>query len=252
MSGGAPAARLVPAVRLRGVHKAYGGAVVFAGVDLDVPAAGVTFVVGRSGAGKSVLCRLAVGLERPDGGRVELFGQPITGRPARALLPLRRVAPYLVQGPALLDWLTLRQNVALADPAAGGAAVDEALFRVGLGGVADKRPQQVGPGIRKRAAIARALLLRPRYLLFDEPTTGLDRPAARQVSEVLVRLREEGLGALVVSHDYPLLARLADRVVLVAGGRARLYEERAAFLNSADAEVRALLQPVRAELDVHG
>jgi phospholipid/cholesterol/gamma-HCH transport system ATP-binding protein len=240
------------AVQLRGVHLAFGDREILSGVQLGIPAAGATFVVGRSGAGKSVLCRLAVGLLRPTAGEVHLFGQPLTGRSERQLLPLRRQAPYLVQGPALLDWLTLRQNVALADRSSGPDDVLQALGRVGLQDVADRLPPEVGPGIRKRAAIARALLLRPRYLLFDEPTTGLHEPAARQVSEVLVRLREEGLGALVVSHDYLLLARLADRVVLVEAGQARLYEGRQAFLESSDPEVRELLRPVEAELSGHG
>ncbi len=237
-----------PAVELRGVSKAYGNRPVLSDVSVAIPAEGVTFVVGRSGVGKSVLCRLAVGLERVDVGEVRLFGERVTGRSERQVLPMRRKVPYLVQGPALLDWLTLRQNVALASPRADADEVLAALDRVGLGEFAHRRPPEVGPGVRKRAAIARALLLRPRYLLFDEPTTGLDRPSARQVSDVLIRLREEGLGAMVVSHDYPLLARLADRVVLVDAGGARLYEDRQAFLGSEDPAVRALLEPVQAEL----
>ncbi len=235
----------VPAVELRSVHKAFSGRPVLKDVSVSVPSSGVTFVVGKSGAGKSVFCRLAVGLDRADAGEILLFGERVTGRSERQLLALRRGAPYLVQGPALLDWLTLRQNVALADPKASHDAVAAQLARVGLGDAADRKPPEVGPGVRKRAAIARALLLQPRYLLFDEPTTGLDHPSARQVADVLVRLREEGLGALVVSHDYPLLSRLADRVVLVAGGGARLYRDRQAFLGSPDPEVRALLEPVQ-------
>ncbi|MBX5482398.1 MAG: ATP-binding cassette domain-containing protein [Myxococcaceae bacterium] len=237
-----------PAIRFSGVSKAYGGAPpVLRRVDVEVPDSGVTFVVGRSGAGKSVFCRLAVGLERPDEGEVLLMGTPLSGLSERRLLELRRDAPYLVQGPALLDWLTLSENVALADPQRDRARALSALERVGLTNEADRLPTEVGPGVRKRAAIARALVLGPRYLLFDEPTTGLDHKSARQVSEVLERLRAEGLGALVVSHDYPLLERIADRVILVEGGQARVFPSKDAFWTSDDPAVRELLAPVRAE-----
>ena len=240
------------ALSFRNVTRRYADRVVFRELSADVPARGVTFVVGRSGIGKSVLCRLGIGLERPDAGEVQLFGRSLSGLGERRLLRLRRQAPYLVQGPALLDWLSVAQNVALADPKAAPQTVAHALDRVGLRDVADRLPTELGPGVRKRAAIARALVLQPRFLLFDEPTTGLDRAGARQVSEVLVALRNEGLGALVVSHDYPLLQQLADRVLLVVDGQARTYGTRDAFLSSSDPEVRALLDPARAEMGRHG
>lgn len=225
----------------RGVHKAFGpGRPVLAGFDAEVPLTGLTFVAGRSGAGKSVLCRLAVGLERPDAGEVHLFDEPVHRLPERSLLSLRRRSPYLVQGPALLDWRTLRENVALADPRAPASEVDAALARVGLSGVGHLLPPAVGPGTRKRAAIARALVLAPTYLLLDEPTTGLDARAAGQVEDVLARLRQEGLGALVVSHDYGLLERIADRVLVLAEGRCAFLGSAAAFLASSDPRLRAL------------
>src|SRR5439155_5706569 len=98
------------------------------------------------------------------------------------------------------DWLTLRENVALAarDP----GMVESSLAKVGLSELSARYPPEVGPGLRKRASIARALALSPRYLLLDEPTTGLDPAAAAQVNEVLAELKNGGLGALVVSHDY--------------------------------------------------
>lgn len=242
-----------PAVRFRDVHKRFDDdAPIFSGLSIEVPSTGVTFVVGKSGAGKSVFCRIAVGLERPDRGSVELFGTAIERLSERRILALRAQAPYLVQGPALLDWLTVAQNVALAEPKKDAGKVRQALARVGLTEVADRLPTQLGPGVRKRAAIARALVLEPGYLVLDEPTTGLDKPSARQVSDVLSGLRGEGLGAMVVSHDYPLLERIADRVILVGDGTARLFETARAFLTSDDAAVRALLDPVRAELGRHG
>lgn len=242
-----------PAVSFVRVSKRYGdGPLVLEEVSVEIPAEGVSFVVGRSGAGKSVLCRLAVGLERPDFGTIALFGTRLNGLRENRLLPLRRMAPYLVQGPALLDWLSLEQNVAMADPDKDKARVDRALGRVGLLELAGKLPTQVGPGVRKRAAIARALALEPRFLFFDEPTTGLDKPGAKQISDVLQALRQEGLGALVVSHDYPLLRRIADRVILVEDRTVRAFATRDAFLSSQDAVVRELLAPTEAESSRHG
>jgi phospholipid/cholesterol/gamma-HCH transport system ATP-binding protein len=163
-----------------------------------------------------VLCRLAVGLLKPEAGTVELFGERVDTLPERKLTRLRARAPYLVQGPALLDWLTLHDNVAMADPPSktdGRAAA--ALERLGLSEFAQRKPPEVGPGIRKRAAIARALVLGPEVLLLDEPTTGLDREAAGQVNEALELVREQGLAVALVSHDYAALRRIADRVVQV-------------------------------------
>jgi phospholipid/cholesterol/gamma-HCH transport system ATP-binding protein len=203
----------------------------------------LTFSAGASGSGKSVLCRLAVGLLKPEAGRVALFGERVDTLPERTLVEVRRTAPYLVQGPALLDWRTLRENVRLADPRAPADAVDGALAQVGLLEWADRLPPELGPGAKKRAAIARALVLKPRYLLLDEPTTGLDRRAAAQVEAVLASLKQRGLGALVVTHDYRQLRGLADRVLVVAGGRCAYLGPPEGFLASSAPELRALTAP---------
>lgn len=204
---------------LTGITKRFGAATILKGLSLELPLTGITFIVGQSGSGKSVLCRLAVGLLKPDEGEVRLFGERVDTLPERKLAALRARAPYLVQGPALLDWLTLHDNVALTDPPSkqdGRAAA--ALERLGLQDFAQRRPPEVGPGIRKRAAIARALVLGPEVLLLDEPTTGLDREAAGQVNEALALVRQQGVAVALVSHDYPALKRLADHVVEVKNG----------------------------------
>jgi phospholipid/cholesterol/gamma-HCH transport system ATP-binding protein len=194
---------------------------VLDGLSATVPLKGLTFVVGESGAGKSVLCRLAVGLIRPDAGQVELGGERIDTLPERKLQRVRSKVPYLIQGPALLDWLTLEENVALAARGVKDTGqVQAALKRVGLTDLANRLPPQVGPGIKKRTAIARALVLEPKYLLLDEPTTGLDREASGQVNDTLALLKQQGLGALVVSHDYKAVERLADQVLEVSEGKA--------------------------------
>ncbi len=211
-----------------GVRKRFGeGPWVLNGLSAEIPLEGLTFIVGRSGEGKSVLCRLAVGLLKPDAGEVSLLGQPVHQMPESALSSLRAQAPYLVQGPALLDWLTLEQNVALGLPASEAKArALEALSSLSLQAWSSRLPHQVSPALQKRVAIARALARRPKYLLMDEPTTGLDQEAAGQVHEAVLALKRQGLGALIVSHDWNAVRHLADRVLELKSGSV-------AFLGSA-------------------
>lgn len=207
-------------LELIGVTRSFGDATVLRRLDASIPLEGMIFVVGASGSGKSVLCRLAVGLLKPDQGEVRLLGERVDTLPERRLQALRAKVPYLVQGPALLDWLTLEDNVALADRASkGDGRAADALERVGLSTWRTRLPPEVGPGIRKRAAIARALVLAPQVMLLDEPTTGLDREAAAQVNETLAAVRAQGVAVMLVSHDYAALRQYADRVVRVAAGK---------------------------------
>ncbi|GMU63629.1 MAG: ABC transporter ATP-binding protein [Myxococcaceae bacterium] len=211
---------MTQALVLSDVSRRFGSVPVLSHLSVEIPLRGITFVVGKSGSGKSVLCRLGVGLLKPDAGTVTLLGERVDTLPERRLAALRAQVPYLVQGPALLDWLTLADNVALPDARAKtDGRAQEAMERVGLTAFTTRFPPEVGPGIRKRAAIARALVLAPRALLLDEPTTGLDREAAGQVNETLALLRAQGLAAIVVSHDFAALELLADRVVEVAKGQ---------------------------------
>ena len=224
---------MVASLKLTTIVKRFGDLTVLNGLSVEIPLSGLTFIVGKSGSGKSVLCRLAVGLLKPDEGTVELLGERVDQLPERRLVPLRAKVPYLVQGPALLDWLTLENNVALARQGSPDEArVARAIEQMGLTALKDRFPPQVGPGIRKRTAIARALVLQPTCLLLDEPTTGLDQIAAGQVNEALEAVRDAGLGALVVSHDYAALERLADRVVEVRQGVVGYQGGKTGFLDA--------------------
>jgi len=212
-------------IRLAGVHKRFSGRPILAGVDLEIPGGGVTFVVGRSGAGKSVLSRCCVGLMRVDAGEVYFDGERIDEWPERRLNELRRRVPYVVQGSALLDWMSLSDNVCVPlvrglglGPGQARERAEAALAKVGLSDLAPRAPQEVGPGARKRASIARALALEPEAVLYDEPTTGLDPAAARGVDDVIRALAGQGTTALVVSHDLASIERIADRVALLDDG----------------------------------
>ncbi|MBI3181359.1 MAG: ATP-binding cassette domain-containing protein [Myxococcales bacterium] len=219
------------ALILEEVALSFGPEEVLAGLSAEIPLCGITFVVGRSGCGKSVLCRVALGLLKPSRGRVFLLGQAVHLATERALIALRRKVPYIVQGPALLDWLTVEENVRLAAKAAGAkeAEVRVALGRLGLAELGQRLPPSLGPGTKKRAALARALVLSPRFLVLDEPTTGLDPEAASQVNGAIAAIGREGLGALVVSHDYRALEAMADRVLWLEKGRAAFFGGREEF-----------------------
>jgi|CXWL01.1.fsa_nt_gi phospholipid/cholesterol/gamma-HCH transport system ATP-binding protein len=219
-----------------GVKKRFNsGPWVLDGLTAEIPLEGLTFIIGKSGEGKSVLCRLAVGLLKPDTGRVSMLGQAVHTLSESALTALRAQAPYLVQGPALLDWLSLEENVALGLPrATAKAQAQAALASLGLSDWGARFPHQVSPALQKRVAIARALARRPKYLLMDEPTTGLDHEAAGQVHEAVLELKRQGLGALIVSHDWNAVRHLADRVLELKSGSVAFLGSASSFFAQRD------------------
>lgn len=212
-------------IELRSIHQKLGGREILKGVSLLAKPGEVVCVVGRSGAGKSVLTRIAIGLLRPDAGEVWLLGRRID-RLSRAELRLaRRGAGLVLQGAALLGWLSLQENVALPLRQGLGirrkeslARATQALADVGIGGDATSLPGQVSAGTRQRAAVARALALEPRAVLYDEPTTGLDPRAARQVDALIRRSADAGAAVLVVTHDMETVKRAGDRVLELREG----------------------------------
>jgi len=236
-------------LRLSGVTKRFGAQRVLDALSLELPFSGVTFVMGPSGAGKSVLAQVSVGLLRPDEGSVELDGAHIEKLPERALRLVRAQIGYVAQGPALLDWLSLRENVALAphrvrrsSRAESLARADQALAEVGLSEQAGRFPPEVGPGTQKRVSVARALACGPRALVYDEPTTGLDPRSARQLDDLIAAAAQRGTAAIVVTHDLVSVERTGDRAVVLHRGRIG-YDGPARGLERSDSTaVRALLQ----------
>ena len=214
-------------VLLDGVRKRYAGQEILAGVDLEIRPGELLAIVGQSGQGKSVLLRQIVGLERPDAGRIELGGVPLERYLAQPPGEKSFLIAMVFQGAALLASLTVAENVALrlrehhqVPPSEIPGRVREALEQVELSGAEGKLPGDLSGGMRKRAAIARALAIDPELILYDEPTADLDPLLTEQIGELIARIRRRrGSTQIVVTHNLGLARAIADRIAVLDGGR---------------------------------
>jgi phospholipid/cholesterol/gamma-HCH transport system ATP-binding protein len=216
-----------PAVELQHVTKSFGGRRVLDDVCLRVPRGRSICILGRSGTGKSVTLKHIIGLERPDSGRVLVEGEDITAMPVRELPRVRTRIGFLFQNGALFDSITVGENVAFpirrhrrpTDRQARARAQD-LLAQVGLGDEYDKMPADLSGGMRKRAALARALALEPAILLADEPSAGLDPVTASEIDTLLVDLKRTSHTTLVVvTHNIPSARAIGDELVFLHDGR---------------------------------
>lgn len=236
-------------IEFRGVHKSFGPKVILSGVDLTVQSSEILFVVGTSGVGKSVLIKHAVGLLDPDRGTVHVDGVQVTGLPERELSEVRKQCAMVFQHATLFDSMTCAENVALPLRKHGitsrRGAQDKArelLAAVEMESFADSYPGPLGDGQRKRVAVARALALSPRYVLFDEPTTSLDPVSARRVDQLILSLaRARGVTCMVVSHDLKSIFTIADRIAMLYKGQVKLLGTPDDFRQSADPVVQQFI-----------
>lgn len=217
-------------IRISSVTKRFGARTVLDEVSLEIASGEIVFCIGKSGAGKSVLLKHIVGLMPPDSGMIWVDDDVVTQATEAELYQVRRRCGMVFQFPALLDQLDVYGNLAFgmrahgifpADGPEEKGAVRKALEAVGLDDrVAGVFPTELSAGQAKRAAIARAIALEPRHLLFDEPTTGLDPVAMAAVNRLIRDLsRRLGVSAVVVSHDMQCAIEIADRIVLLDEGK---------------------------------
>jgi phospholipid/cholesterol/gamma-HCH transport system ATP-binding protein len=220
-----------PFLRFVDVHKRFGQKVVLQGVDLDVESGETCVVLGGSGSGKSVLLRHAVGLHRPDRGEVWVDGTEISGVEEEELLETRKKVGMLFQSGALFDSMTVRENVGFAldehtdwDDDKILARVEETLGLVELSGVLDLMPADLSGGMKKRVALARAIALAPRAILYDEPTTGLDPITATTINQLIRSLQKKlGVTSIVVTHDIHSAFTVGDRIAFLHEGRIHFH-----------------------------
>ena len=219
-------ARREPVIVVRGLRNVFGEQIVHEELDLEVRRGEILGVVGGSGTGKSVLMRSIIGLQRPDAGEVEVFGEPILDRDERDLQPIRKRWGILFQGAALFSTLTVAENVEVPlrefYPRLGEKLLDEiAAYKIVMSGLSadagPKFPAELSGGMRKRAGIARALALDPELLFLDEPTAGLDPIGAAAFDQLILELRDRlDLTVLLITHDLDTLYAICDRVAVIA------------------------------------
>ncbi|MEM6749802.1 MAG: ATP-binding cassette domain-containing protein [Planctomycetota bacterium] len=238
-----------PLIRLRDIHKGFGGPAVHQGVCLDIPRGRVTVLLGPSGTGKSVLLKLVVGLLRPDAGEVWFDDHRIDQLPERQLVTLRKRVGFLFQMAALFDSLDVGANIEFPlvehtqlKPAERAKRVARVLELVGLPGIERKMPAELSGGQRKRVALARAVVLEPCLILYDEPTTGLDPMSSDVINELMGALsREMGLTSVAVTHDLVSARKIGDRFVLLSDGKVVAEGAPAEFDASPDPLVRRFM-----------
>ncbi len=217
-------------IEFRDIHKSFGKKRVLKGVSFTVRKGEVFFVIGTSGVGKSVTIKHIIGLLQPDSGQILLDGEPVTHLKEKQYYPIRKRCGMVFQSSTLFDSLTALENVMLPlkkhqkmKDADAKARAMELLSEVGMDRHAGAYPAQLGDGMRKRVAIARTLTMDPEYVLFDEPTTGLDPVSARRVDQLIYKLsREMHVTSIVVSHDLVSIFSIADRVAMIYRGVAHV------------------------------
>lgn len=213
------------------VHKAFGDKEVLKGFTLTVPEGQTTSVIGGSGSGKSVMLKHIVGLLRPDEGEVWVDGENVGRLDQESLYLLRRKVGYVFQFSALFDSMTIEENVGMGLKRLGEHSreeirdrVMECLHMVDLDGYDQRLPSELSGGQRKRAGLARAIATQPKYILYDEPTTGLDPVTTAVIDELIIRMADElSVTALVITHDMTSAFRVSDRIAMLYDGRIR-YE----------------------------
>ena len=221
----------VAAIRFEDVWKAFGSNQVLRGLDLVVPKGRITFIIGRSGTGKSVTIKHAMGLMRPDRGRIWIGEEDIVSASERRLREIRNRFGVVFQHAALFDSMNVFDNVAFPlvehermTRRQIRERVEQLLAQVGLSGSEKKLPSELSGGMRKRVGLARALARKPDFLFYDEPTTGLDPVLAAAMDKLILDTQRasEGITSVVISHDMGAVMRIAEKVAYLSEGRVGL------------------------------
>ena len=214
-------------IELINLYKEFGKHPVLRSVNLEIRDGETMVIIGRSGSGKSVLLKHIVGLVRPDEGQVIVDGEEVSRVGGETLRRLRLKFGVLFQGAALFDSLTVGENVAFSlrehtpmEEPEIQARIVECLGYVGLSGIEHLKPAELSGGMRKRVGLARALAIKPRVILYDEPTTGVDPIGADAINRLIVRLHDRlKVTSVVVTHDMVSAYKIADRIAMLHEGR---------------------------------
>jgi len=236
-------------IQFAGLRKAFNGRPVLDGFSLDVKDGETMVIIGFSGSGKSVALKHVVGLLHPDSGDVIVDGRAVSTLDRPALTALRGEIGYVFQFAALFDSLTVEENVGLGlvrqqlPEREIATRVHDALRLVDLPDTGSRYPAELSGGMRKRVGIARAIALRPRYILYDEPTTGLDPVTSAVMDQLMVRTQEQlGVTGIVVTHDMRSAYTVGDRIAMLYEGRVRQVGSVTEIQGSSDPIVRQFIE----------
>jgi ABC-type transporter Mla maintaining outer membrane lipid asymmetry ATPase subunit MlaF len=238
------------AVKVRGLRKAFDGREVLKGVDFSAPEKKISVLIGGSGSGKSVLMKHILGLFKPDAGTIEVLGENLVGIDEQGLVRLRTRVGMLFQSAALLDSLTVEQNIAFPlrerrDPVSlseTNERVQQLIEQLKLNEIARAYPSAISNGQQKRVSLARALATRPEMMIYDEPTTGQDPIMCAYVEEMIVEVQETfKLTSLVISHDMASTFRIGDHVAMLYKGEMIAEGPPASLLNTEDERVKSFV-----------
>jgi phospholipid/cholesterol/gamma-HCH transport system ATP-binding protein len=236
-------------IKLKDVYKSFGDKKVLQGFSLDVTEGETMVIIGYSGTGKSVAIKHIVGLLEPDSGTVFVDGLEVPTLPRRELYALRARIGYVFQFAALFDSMSIGDNVAMGlrkldmKPDDIRDRVTEALRLVDLPDTENRFPAELSGGMRKRVGIARAIALRPKYILDDEPTTGLDPVTSAVIDELMLRMRKQlGVTGVVITHDMRSAYTVGSRIAMLYDGRVRQVGTVDEIRNTKDPVVRQFIE----------
>jgi len=240
-------------VQVEGLTKSFGRQSIWRDVSLTLPAGEISVLLGPSGTGKSVFLKTLVGLLRPDRGQIRIAGRDLVGLPESELYEVRRLFGVLFQDGALFGSMNIYDNVAFPlrehtrrSEAEIRRVVRDKLDLVGLAGAEEKLPGQISGGMRKRAGLARALVLDPEIMLFDEPDSGLDPVRTAYLNQLIVDLNQQiGATFLIVTHDVNTARTVPDNIGLIYHGHLAMFGPRELLLSSQEPAVRQFLNAQR-------
>jgi len=213
-------------IEIRNLQKSFNGKTVLRKIDLDIPKSKTQIIIGRSGSGKSVLLKHIIGLIRPDRGEIFVDGEEICGLGTAELYRVRKKFGMLFQSSALFDSMSVEENIALgvrehrsfSEPEIH-RRVAEKLEMVGLPGIQAMRPAELSGGMKKRVGLARALMMEPEFVLYDEPTTGLDPIMADAINDLIIHCTDHlKVTSIVVTHDMVSAYKVGDRISMLHDG----------------------------------
>lgn len=214
-------------VSIKGLKKSFGEKHVLKNINLQLHRGENIVILGRSGTGKSVTIQCIIGMLKPDGGSIKVFGDEVADMDENELKELRIKIGFLFQSGALYDSMTVRENLEfpltrvlkITDQAEIDKRVEEALESVGLLDAIDKMPSDLSGGMRKRAGLARTIIVRPQIILYDEPTTGLDPITSREISDLILSIqKKQKTSSIIITHDMECARIASDRVVIMDDG----------------------------------